>query len=294
MAEVTRRRGGELVRGLFEVLMEHADGLPAFEALRQVEKRVPPTLFEESTYPNRPNVRRYERIVRFMTITPVKAGWMVKSRGRWSITDEGGQAYDQFQDPEAFLRESVRLYREWKKAQPEETQEETQDEVPEASATLEEAEETAWTEIQDYLQKMPPYEFQDLVAALLKAMGYYVSFVAPPGPDQGIDLIAHTDPLGTTSPRIKVQVKRRVDRINVDGLRSFMAILGDQDVGIFISTGGFTGEAEAEARRQEKRRITLLDSARLFDLWVEHYNRIPEPEKQLLPLKPVYYLAPPT
>jgi predicted Mrr-cat superfamily restriction endonuclease len=39
-------------------------------------------------------------------------------------------------------------------------------------------------------------------------MDYYV---APPGPDGGIDLIAHTDPLGTTGPRIKVQVKRRDD-----------------------------------------------------------------------------------
>ncbi len=71
-----------------------------------------------------------------------------------------------------------------------------------------------------------------------------------------------------------------------------MATLGDSDVGLFVSTGGFTRDAEAEARGQEKRRIMLVDLKRLFDLWVEHYDRIPEPQKRLLPLKPVHYLAP--
>ena len=36
-----------------------------------------------------------------------------------------------------------------------------------------------------------------------------------------------------------------------------MAVLGDQDVGIFVSTGGFTSNAEQEVRTQEKRKITL-------------------------------------
>jgi restriction system protein len=61
-----------------------------------------------------------------------------------------------------------------------------------------------------------------------------------------------------------------------------MALLGDQDVGIFVS----------EARTQEKRKVTLLDLEKLFDLWVQHYDRVAETEKRLLPLKPVYYLAP--
>ncbi len=139
---------------------------------------------------------------------------------------------------------------------------------------------------------MNPYDFQNLVAALLRAMGYHVSWVAPPGPDKGIDILAHTDPLGTSVPRIKVQVKRREDKVTVEGLRSFMALLGDQDVGIFVSTGGFTSEAESEARTQEKRKVTLLDLEKLFDLWVQHYDRVAEADKRLLPLKPVYYLAP--
>ena len=92
-------------------------------------------------------------------------------------------------------------------------------------------------------------------------------------------------------PRIKVQVKRRADKIDAQGLRSFMAVLEDQDVEIFVSLGGFTREAEEETRTQERRRITLLDLEQLFDLWVQHYRKISEEDRQLLPLKPIYFLA---
>lgn len=291
MAEITRKRVGELQRGVFKILLDHADGLPANEVLERLEKVVPPTGFEKSDYPNRPGVRRFEKITRFATIAPVKAGWLIKSKGRWTLTDEGKKAYAQFQDPENFVREGGRLYRQWAASQPETVSEIDEEESSEVG-TFEEAEEAAWSEVERYLKTMNPYDFQNLVAALLRAMEYHVSWVAPPGPDKGIDILAHTDPLGTSVPRIKVQVKRRDDKINVEGLRSFMALLGDQDVGIFVSTGGFTREAESEARTQEKRKVTLLDLEKLFDLWVQHYDKIAESDKRLLPLKPVYYLAP--
>ena len=71
-----------------------------------------------------------------------------------------------------------------------------------------------------------------------------------------------------------------------------MAILGDGDVGIFLCSGGFTKDAEQEAKGQERRRIILLDARRLFDLWVEHYGKIPERQRRLMPLRPIYFLAP--
>jgi restriction system protein len=78
----------------------------------------------------------------------------------------------------------------------------------------------------------------------------------------------------------------------VDGLRSFMAVLSEHDVGIFISIGGFTPDALAEARAQENRRITLIDLERLFELWVGHYDKLDEVDRQRLPLQPVYFLTP--
>jgi restriction system protein len=247
-------------------------------------------------YPNDPNVRRYGRIVRFSTIGPVKAGWLVKENATWRITEDGRRAYDEFTDPEALFREARRLYRAWRAERPEpevETEvDEAEAEIAEKVGTLEEADETAWEQIREHLIRMPPYEFQKLVAALLRAMGYYVQWVAPPGPDRGIDVIAYRDPLGTAPPRIIVQVKRHSEsKTSVDGVRSFMAVLGDQGVGIFVSSAGFTSEADRETRGQERRRLTLVDLKKLVDLWIENYDKLDDVDRQLLPLKPVYYLA---
>lgn len=88
---------------------------------------------------------------------------------------------------------------------------------------------------------MSPYDFQDLAAALLEAMGYRVLWVAPPGPDRGV---------------------------------------------------GFTKGTRDEARNHETRRLTLFDLEQLLDLWISHYDRIAEDMKFMLPLRPVYYLAP--
>lgn len=51
-------------------------------------------------------------------------------------------------------------------------------------------------------------------------------------------------------------------------------------------------KTETEARTQEKRKITLLSLEQLFDLWLEHYEKVEDPDKQLLPLEAVYFLAP--
>ncbi|MBV8545688.1 MAG: restriction endonuclease [Acidobacteria bacterium] len=295
MAQVTRKRVGELARGVFTVLMTHSDGLAAKAVLEQMWAVVPPTDFERQNYPANPEVRRYEKMVRFATISSVKAGWLSKNKGLWSLTEEGRGAYSRFADPYEFIREAGRLYKQWKDQQPEEEpeaeDEEFATEAVDAAMTLEEAEESAWSEIETYLAEMNPYDFQQLVAGLLRGMGYHVSWVSPPGPDRGIDVIAHSDPLGITGPRIKVQVKRTAERIPSRDVRSFFAVIADVDVGLFVATGGFTKDAEDETRTQERRRVMLLDLRRFFDLWVEHYARIPEQSRRLLPLKPVQFLA---
>jgi len=201
-------------------------------------------------------------------------------------------AFERFPDPEEFMRESGRLYRVWKQTRPDAVDEEDPSPATDAVFSLEEAEEAAWLDIRRYLSEMPPYEFQELVAALLRAMGYHVDWVSPPGPDGGLDIVAFTDPLGTVAPRIKVQVKRRADKTGAQDLRAFVAVLGSRDIGIFVSTGGFSSEAQREARSLETRRLTLVDLDRLVELWIEHLDRLGDTERQLLPLKPVHYLAP--
>jgi restriction system protein len=297
MAEITTRRVSELVRKLFGILAEHPDGLRAAAAVEKLANAVTLTEHEAGSYA--PGVRRFDKIVRFATIVCVKAGWLNKHRGTWSLTEEGVAAYKAYSDPEEFYREATRRYRKWKAAQVNaETSESTSsaDEAstPEDSATItfEQAEEQAWSEIERYLSSMDPYDFQHLVADLLQAMGYFVTWISPPGKDGGVDIIAYTDPLGTKPPRIKVQVKRVATKVDIDGLKSFLAIVNDHDVGLFVATAGFTKDAQDFARAQERRQITLIDLERLVDLWVQHFSRLDDLARRRLPLTPIYFLTP--
>jgi restriction system protein len=215
-----------------------------------------------------------------------------------------------FPDPEALYREAVRLYRVWKSTQGEDIQPSdpgldtsviavtgpADDAIAEKSVgvTFEEAEEQAWGEIEQHLRSMNPFDFQDMVADLLKAMGYHVFWVAPAGKDGGVDIIATPDPLGTRPPRIKVPVKRVTDRVDTDTIKSFVAVLDDEDVGIFVSTGGFTRSADEFARHQARRRVTLVDLERLLGLWIEFYARLDDFARRRLPLTPIYFLTPKT
>lgn len=302
MGDANRRRLGELTRKLLEILGERPDGLRAKDALAQLASVVPMTEWESGTYAN--GARRFEKNVRFATVDLIKAGWMLKNKGTWTITDAGRDAVMKFSDPEAFYREACRLYDVWKRSRPaalakdEEAPEPSPDGDGEAATrevaqTFEDSEEAAWNEVEEFLTSMNPYDLQELVADLLRAMGYHVAWVAPPGRDGGVDILAFNDPLGTRPPRVKVQVKRQQTSVSVDGLRSFMALLGEDDVGVFVNAGGFTRDAQEEARTQEKRRISLLDLEKLFDLWVEHYKKLDDAARRRMPLKPIYFLAPP-
>ena len=291
MANITNKRTGQIIRKIFEVLIAHPDGLNGSEVLKLTGDSLGMTDFEKSDYPNHPGVRRFEHIARFATIAAVKAGWMVKDSGLWTVTDPGKTAFEKYKDPEQFKREAGKLYDVWKASQDdgaEDGEEQTEQSV---TVAYELAEEAAAAEIESYLKRMPPYDFQELVAALLRGMGYTVSHVAPPGPDGGIDIFAHEDPLGIGGRKIKVQVKRQEKKVDVDGLRAFMALVGANDAGIFVSTGGFSADAQKEARFQD-RRISLVDLKRFVELWIDHYSKIPQEGKQLLTLKAVFYLAP--
>jgi restriction system protein len=295
VAEVTKARTGQFVRKLFEILLTQPEGMRAIDAMAALAKAVRLTEYEAGEYAS--GGRRFEKIVRFATVDCVKAGWLVKEKGIWSVTEQGAAAYHAMPDPEQFYREAVKLYWKWKKDQPGAEDLGASDDIDEAaeksaSITLEKAEESAWGEIETHLAVMNEYDFQKLVGSLLTAMGYHVGWIAPPGKDGGVDLLAFTDPLGTSGPRIKVQVKRNLKsaKIDVSGLRSFMAVLGEDDVGLFVALSGFTKDAEWEAR-QSHRRVTLVDSAALVDLWTAHYGKLEDSARRRLPLRPVWFLT---
>jgi restriction system protein len=79
----------------------------------------------------------------------------------------------------------------------------------------------------------------------------------------------------------------------VQGVRSFISRIAQDDAGIFVAMGGFTRDAEAEARN-EQRKITLVGLERLVDLWIEFYPKLDALARERLPLTPIYFLTPKT
>ena len=63
------------------------------------------------------------------------------------------------------------------------------------------------------------------------------------------------------------------------------------DIGLIVSSAGFTSDAERELRSSTKH-IETMDLDRLVSLWQQHYDRISETGKTLRPLVKVHFLAP--
>lgn len=140
--------------------------------------------------------------------------------------------------------------------------------------------------ISDLLNEISPYEFQGLVAAVLRALGFQTR-VSQPGPDGGVDIKAFPDALGFQSPRIRVQVKHRKGPASAPEVQQLAgATKGDNYNGLFVSTGGFTGQALSEGGKHPH--ITLIDREEFVDMLRDHYEKL-EPEYQaMVPLTKVY------
>lgn len=141
--------------------------------------------------------------------------------------------------------------------------------------------------IKDRASKLDWDQMQQLVAGLLRAMGYKTK-VSPSGPDRGKDIVASPDGLGFESPRIVVEVKHRQGAMGGSEIRSFLGGRHKDDKGLYVSTGGFTKDARYEAERASIP-LSLMDIDELVDAIVENYEDLDNETKQLLPLRRLYW-----
>ena len=280
----------------FKILHESGGQLPGREVIDKIRTRLTFNDWETTIYEISGYVR-WESILHFYTIDCIKAGYLRKNKGVWYLTEEGDKALKL--GPVKLLASASELYYIWaeqnKKIKPKEEIEETEleDDINHfLKATLDQLEEQGITGLKEYIYQKNAYEFQDMVAALLRAMKYHTPFISPKGRDGGLDIVAYRDPLGASEPRIKVQVKHKPQTaIAVDDIRSLMGLLNRSgDMGLFVTSGTFSNDAKRSARDSQTH-VRLIDIDDLIQLWEEFYPNMTDDDKNILPLHPIYFLG---
>ena len=289
----SRELASRVIYAALKILSENSGQMPGKEVVSEVEKRVTLDDWAKEVYKKSGHIR-WKKILHFFSIDCIKAGYLIKNKGVWYLTPEGENALKLGEL--GLLKSAAEGYRKWRiDNQPTEVegnQEESEVGQKGQEATIHETEQAAIEGLKKQINFKNPYEFQDLVAALLRGMAYYTPFIAPKGKDGGLDVIAYRDPLGTISPRIKVQIKHRDTLASVQEIRQLMGLLQkDGDVGMFVSSGGFTPDAKTTARGSHVH-VELVDLDRFIALWIEFYPKLADEDKAHLPLVPIYFYAP--
>ncbi len=139
----------------------------------------------------------------------------------------------------------------------------------------------------DYISKKIKTElkgvpFEPFVADLFRAMGYRARATRSTR-DDGVDVIAHRDELGIEPPILKVQVKVNDSNIGADCVKAFYAMVHDRDVGVFITTSGYSASAVDFART--KGNLRLVNGVELVDLIQKYYDSLDIDYRRRIPLR---------
>lgn len=142
--------------------------------------------------------------------------------------------------------------------------------------------------IKDQIVELDWQELQDLVAGILRAMGYKTR-VSPAGADRGKDIVASRDGFGFEDPRIVVEVKHQPGTsMGAQDIRSFLGGRHASDKGLYVSTGGFSREANYEADRANIP-VMLMDMDSLVQALLDNYRDLDPDTQRLIPLKRIFW-----
>lgn len=152
---------------------------------------------------------------------------------------------------------------------------------------FEEVKNKAFERIKDTINRLTWDDMQELVAGILRAMGYK-TLISSKGADRGKDIIASPDGFGFEHPRIVVEVKHRAGQMGSEKIRSFTGGRHKDDRGLYVSTGGFSKDAKYEAERANIP-IMLWSLDELAKALLKYYDFVDLETRQLVPLKRIYF-----
>ena len=178
------------------------------------------------------------------------------SRGVWTITETGRRARSEKQVRDQVRQERAKRYQDKRKQSTKRS--------PGDDDTLNEDD---WRDaLLTIVRRIPPDAFERLCQRVLRESGFTKVVVTGRSGDGGIDG-AGVLRVNLISFHVRFQCKRYTGSVGAPEIRDFRgAMVGRADKGLFITTGGFTKDAEREAVRDGAPAIDLIDGIDLCDL----------------------------
>lgn len=131
-------------------------------------------------------------------------------------------------------------------------------------------------------------QFEEFTADLLRTLGYQARVTAY-SQDGGVDVIAHKDPLGVEPPLIKVQCKHITSSVSAPEVQQLAGTLGQNDLGLFVTLGGYTRDAMNIERQRSG--LRLLTGEDIVTMTLENYDRLPQRWRSVIPLTTLLVVA---
>jgi len=278
--ENTAQRMGELLRVVISFLWEKPMGATTREIMDAIPQSTRLTAGETSPAQGAGGFSQYEITTRSAMTALEKAGWLVREKSRWLLTETGRLVCKDFRQASDFYVESQRIYENWRLRR------------PSAQLALEYAREQAAEQIRMHLQSLSHFEFRLLAGDLLAAMGQVLEWVAPPDKNKGhVDMVVTSDPLRAGGQCLMVQIRHSGEVVTTEEVELLVSEIHPENMLLCISSAGFTRDAVDFASAQAPARVVLMDLEKFAALWIKHYDRLTPEARQRLPLEAVHFLS---
>lgn len=228
---------------------------------------------------------RWRMYAQFFSVDAVKSGYLIKSKGVWTLTLTGEEAL--MRGAEGFFSNARDGYRTWQKEQINTSKSSGKDKLDDGNGNVtqvppeeqferlrKEVNSTLAAEILERIKGNSWQFFERLVVELLLAMGYGGTggqgLALQQGNDGGVDGFISQDKLGLDI--IYLQAKRwATQTVGRPDIQQFVGALAGRQAnrGVFITTSKFTNEAREYVKSLHVR-VILMDGERLAQLMIEH------------------------
>lgn len=159
---------------------------------------------------------------------------------------------------------------------------------------IEKQNELTKSKLKEVLHTMDPFQFEYLVADLLKKIGYEDVNVTKRSGDKGIDIVANLTIGGITSVKTVIQVKRYSASNKINGA-VITQLRGSAEVdqrGLVITTSDYTKDGIDEAQASNKMPVSLINGEKLIQLLITHNVGVKKEEISVLSIDESYFQNP--